>query len=152
MKTCRERQEYANTHTHADTHKHTVTCLGRHKGPQPHLMPPDIWLLNKDAGNIIKSFTFDTQPALKLINSPSVCWSCINQVRREKGASHRSARSRDDSHYLPQFFWPCRTSCTATAVFDLCWCQTRSGRHRRNGPANTLLFFYFLCIGIDVRS
>lgn len=54
------------TRTHKEnTHAHT--------GPQPHLPPSDSWLLNKDSENVIKSFTFDSQPALKLINSLGAC-------------------------------------------------------------------------------
>lgn len=41
-------------HTHIHTHPLGAT----------ELPLPDSWLLNKDAGNVIKSFTFDTQPAL----------------------------------------------------------------------------------------
>lgn len=52
-----------NYKTKPQTHTHT--------GSQPHLPVPDSWLLN--SGNIIKLFTFDSQPALKLINSLSVC-------------------------------------------------------------------------------
>lgn len=128
--------------THTQAHTSTQSHASGATGPQPHLLPPDSWLLNKDAGNIIKSFTFDTQPTLKLINVPSVRWSCINQVRREREASHHSARSGDDSHHLPQFFWPCCSSYAATSVFGLRWCQMRSGSRRRTGPANTPLFFF----------
>lgn len=46
------------------THPHPHIPLRRHRRPRPHLPLPDSWLLNKDAGNIIKSFTFDTLPAL----------------------------------------------------------------------------------------
>lgn len=75
-----------NIKWHTKTHAHTLSLalLRLHWGPQPHLPLSDSWLLNKDSGNIIKSFTFDTQPALKLINSPSVCRNCINQVKREE--------------------------------------------------------------------
>lgn len=52
------------------THKENTHT---HTGPQPHLPPPDSWLLNKDSGNVIKSFTSDSQPALKLINSLGTC-------------------------------------------------------------------------------
>lgn len=50
-----------NYKTKPQTHTHRATAP----------LTSDSWLLN--SGNIIKLFTFDSQPALKLINSLSVC-------------------------------------------------------------------------------
>lgn len=44
-----------------EKHKHMLQAP---HGPRPLLRLHDSWLLNRDTGNLIKSFSFDTQPAL----------------------------------------------------------------------------------------
>lgn len=83
----------SRTHTE-DTHAHT--------GPQPHLPPSDSWLLNKDSGNVIKSFTFDSQPALKLMNSLRVCKNYIKWEHRDmekKAALHSPSCSSTPPYF-----------------------------------------------------